>query len=166
MIIKSVVDGLADAGINFVSIYPSSVLAPIQLEIQNDARFEAVATSNEGEAIGVCAGAWLGGKKPALLMENSGLGLVPYAVLRMNAAFGIPLLMVIDYRGEPGDGNWYMVPFGGATEPLLQALSIQYEIADSLDDVGAAVDRLYKSSLHAFYPTALLLRHRMLVDIK
>jgi sulfopyruvate decarboxylase subunit alpha len=160
------IDALAAAGIDFVAAFPSSSMSETEREIEADQRFECVFASNEGEAVGICGGAWLGGKRPVLLMENSGLSMVIYQLIRLNAAFDVPLLMVMDFRGDLGDGNWWAVPFGWTTVPLLDSLRIPFAIAESPQELSGLVARLMRTSLHSKYPTALLLRYGMDLEIK
>lgn len=160
----SLADGLAAAGVDFVAAFPSSTMSPAQRRIAEDARFQCVFPSNEGEGVAICAGAWMAGKRPALIMENSGLSVIPYQIVRLNAAFEVPLLIVLDYRGDIGDGNWWAVPFGWSAEPLLGALRVPYAIASSLEEIPPLLARLMRTSLHSKYPAALLLRYGMNVE--
>ena len=161
---QSLADSLAGAGVDFVAAFPSSTMSPAQRRIGEDSRFMTVFPSNEGEGVAICAGAWMAGKKPAIIMENSGLSVVPYQIVRLNAAFEVPLLMVLDYRGDIGDGNWWAVPFGWSAEPLLDALRVPYVIAESVDEVPSSLQRLMRTTVHSKYPAALLLRYGMNVE--
>jgi sulfopyruvate decarboxylase TPP-binding subunit len=80
---------LAAAGIDFVAAFPSSSMSQTERQLESDPRFDCVFASNEGEAVGICGGAWLGGKRPVLLLENSGLSLAVYQIVRLNAAFDV-----------------------------------------------------------------------------
>lgn len=154
-------DALAEAGIDFIAAFPSSTLAELQRRLEEDRRFKTVFVSNEGEGVGVCGGAWLAGKQPALIMENSGLSVASYALIRLNAAYEIPLLMILDYRGDIGDGNWWAVPFGWSCVPLLSALRVSYAIADDANAAALLVPKLWRTSQHSKHPAALLLRYGM-----
>lgn len=158
---NALVEALADAGVDFVAAFPSSSLSATQRRISEDARFQCIFTSNEGEGVAICGGAWLAGKRPALVMENSGLSMVTYQIIRLNAAFEMPLLMVLDYRGDLGDGNWWAVPFGWTMEPLLDALRIPYAIAETRDQLAGLAARCMRTTLHSKYPAALVLRYGM-----
>ena len=155
------VEALAGAGIDFVAAFPSSSLSHTEKLIEADSRFQCIFPSNEGEGVAICGGAWLAGKRPALIMENSGLSMVTYQIIRLNAAFEVPLLMVLDYRGDLGDGNWWAVPFGWTTPPLLDALRVPYAIAERPQQLAELAARLTRTSLHSKYPAALILRYGM-----
>ncbi len=161
---NALTEALAAAGVNFVASFPSSGMSATQKQIDEDPRFDSVFPSNEGEGVAICAGAWLGGKRPALLMENSGLLLSAYQLMRLNAANEVPLLMVLDYRGDIGEGNWWAVPLGWSTESVLTALRVPYAIADNAADVTTHVPRLVLSMLHTKCPVCLILRRGIVLE--
>ncbi len=155
---NALTEALAEAGVDFVAIFASSGLSATQKQIDKDPRFTCIHPSNEGEGVAICAGAWLAGKRPALLMENSGLLLSAYQLMRLNAANEVPVLMVLDIRGGPGEANWWAMPLGWSMEPVLNSLRVQYLIANTAADVATYVPRLVHSMLHSKYPVALALR--------
>jgi sulfopyruvate decarboxylase TPP-binding subunit len=71
--VDAVVDGLKKSGVDFVSLMPDSDFSVLQARVANDRHFTYVPVSNEAIGVGVCAGAWLSGKRPALLVPTSGL---------------------------------------------------------------------------------------------
>ena len=97
-----------DAGIDFYTGVPDS-----QLQGLCDALYAAygvdsphhIVAANEGNAIGLCAGHYLATGRPALCyMQNSGLGnaVNPLTSLMDGQVYGLPCLLVIGWRGEPG----------------------------------------------------------------
>jgi sulfopyruvate decarboxylase subunit alpha len=68
--VDAIVTGLKQAGINFVSMLPDSDFTDTQKTVMTDKTLTCVPVSNEAIGFGVCAGAWLGGKKPALLITT------------------------------------------------------------------------------------------------
>ena len=51
----------------------------------------------------MAAGAWLGGKLPMVLMQNSGLGVSVNALASLTTMYALPVLLVISWRGEGGN---------------------------------------------------------------
>ena len=97
-----------DAGIDFFTGVPDS-----QLKGLCDTLFatfgveskEHVVAANEGNAIALCAGHYLATGRPGLCyMQNSGLGnaVNPIASLMDQQVYGLPCLLVVGWRGEPG----------------------------------------------------------------
>ncbi|HTQ97409.1 MAG TPA: hypothetical protein VMH89_11425, partial [Candidatus Acidoferrum sp.] len=71
--VSEIIVGLKDAGVNFVSLLPDSEFSSVQLQLLSDPSIRCVSVSNEAIGVGLCAGAWLSGKVPALLVPTSGL---------------------------------------------------------------------------------------------
>ncbi|HEY7163366.1 MAG TPA: hypothetical protein VIB79_02295 [Candidatus Binatia bacterium] len=151
------ISALIDSGINFAACLPDSAFKEIYEPLSAEPKIDYVQVANEGDGVGVCMGAWLGGKKPVLMMENSGFGVTPYALLRGPIAFGIPMLLLIAHRGGFHDQRWFSVPFGWGTEPLLDAMRISYEVVTKVEDVRAAVTGAVKSMNSMQAPVAVLL---------
>ena len=63
-------EALKESGINFVAYLPDDQIHDAQKLITEDKDFTTVGVTNEGEAVAACAGAWLGGAKPALLIAD------------------------------------------------------------------------------------------------
>ena len=86
--------------------------------------------ANEGNAIGIAAGYHLAtGKVPVVYMQNSGEGnaVNPLLSLMNDKVYGIPCLLVIGWRGEPGvHDEPQLVYQGEATLKLLEDMDIEY----------------------------------------
>ncbi|MBI4257693.1 MAG: hypothetical protein HY619_01940 [Thaumarchaeota archaeon] len=103
MLAQDLVNGLAEAGINVVVTVPDSkFLIPLEM-IRSDQRFTSVISTNEGEGVAICAGSWMAGKKPAMIMESTGLFLASNAIERLGCIHGIPMLLLVSHRGDSGD---------------------------------------------------------------
>jgi len=61
-----VADGMLEAGIDFVATLPDWNLARLIERIEKEPSWKHVRLCREEEGIGICAGAYLAGKKPAL----------------------------------------------------------------------------------------------------
>lgn len=142
---------LADAGFDFAATLPAAQLHTLQAWLGKSQRFSTVSVTNEGEGIGICAGAWMAGKIPVIVLETSGILVSTYALMRCNATFGVPILMLSTYRGGLGDQEWYAVHTGAVLPQLLQSLRIPCKVISRVDEVADAfVDarRTMDSSLH------------------
>src|ERR1041385_7972630 len=122
--VDAVLAGLKQAGVDFVFLLPDSDFSELQREVVGDPRFCYVALSNEAIGVGVCAGAWLSGRRPALLVPTSGLLVAAWPLTSLCMAWSLPLLLLIPYRGDIGDAFWLMGPYKDTTEPLLGVLHI------------------------------------------
>ena len=70
---QQILAGLKEAGIDLVSSVPDINMLQLINLLYEDKDIAHVPVGREEEGIGVCAGAHLGGKKTAMLMQNGGL---------------------------------------------------------------------------------------------
>jgi phosphonopyruvate decarboxylase len=89
-------------GFDFYSGVPCSFLTPLINGAISDNRLSYVGATSEGEAVAIAAGAWLAGRKPVVMFQNSGLGNAVNPLTSLNAPFRIPALLIVTWRGEPG----------------------------------------------------------------
>ena len=122
----AVYQGMKRAGINFVTSVPCVNLQELLALVGGDPEIIHVPVTREEEGVGICAGAWMAGQRPALLMQNSGLGNSINALASLNILYGIPLLMIISHRGGKGEPVIGQVPMGRITVPLLEAMAIPH----------------------------------------
>lgn len=88
---------------------------------------EYIAATNEGDAISICAGAFIGGKKSVVLMQNSGLGNAVSPLTSLNYPFKIPVLGFVSLRGETGIGDEPQHELmGQITEGMLDIMKIKW----------------------------------------
>lgn len=95
---------------------------------------EHIVAANEGNAIALCAGHYLATGRPGLCyMQNSGLGnaVNPIASLMDGQVYGLPCLLVIGWRGEPGvHDEPQHVKQGQITLSQLELLDVPYMVLD------------------------------------
>src|SRR6266850_7938937 len=155
--VDAVIDGLKRSGVDFVSLLPDSDFSELQARVASDEHFTYVPVSNEAIGVGVCAGAWLSGKRPALLVPTSGLLVAAWPLTSLCMAWGLPLLLLIPYRGDIGDAFWLMGPYKDTTEPLLGVLHIPYVVISKIEELSKAVIDAQGSTISWQRPVAVLL---------
>src|ERR1051325_5959146 len=155
--VEAVMSGLKTSGVDFVSLLPDSDFSELQSRVANDSHFTYVPVSNEAIGVGVCAGAYLSGKRPALLVPTSGLLVAAWPLTSICMAWGMPLLLLIPYRGDIGDAFWLMGPYKETTEPLLKVLNAPYTVIGKTDEVAKAIVDAQGSTISWQRPVAVLL---------
>jgi sulfopyruvate decarboxylase subunit alpha len=155
--VEEVVQGLKKAGVDFISLLPDSDFSELQRRVGSDKDFTYVPVSNEAIGVGVCAGAWLSGKRPALLVPTSGLLVAAWPLTSLCMAWGLPLLLLIPYRGDIGDAFWLMGPYKDTTEPLLRVLNIPYVVVSRMEELSKAILDAQGSTISWQRPVAVLL---------
>ena len=89
---NAIIRGLKAAGVDLVAILPDHGFDKVQKSIAEDPGFTFVPVSNEGIGVGICAGAFFGGKTPALMIPTSGLLVATWPLASLNNLWNIPLL--------------------------------------------------------------------------
>ena len=150
--------GLKEAGINFVSYIPETRLSEILPVLAADGSFTLVPVASEAEAVGIAAGASLGGKRAAVYMEGTGLFVSTYNLLTVGERYGVPMLLLIAYVGSFEDqrNSYLFTHYGNKTKGILDTLGIQYRIVDSASQLEARIKDAVRM-MHALnLPVALL----------
>ena len=155
--IDAVVNGLKQAGVDFISLMPDSDFSLLQEKVANDPHFIYAPVSNEAIGVGVCAGAWLSGKRPALLVPTSGLLVAAWPLTSLCMAWSLPMLLLIPYRGDIGDAFWLMGPYKDTTEPLLRVLNAPYSVIARNEEIAQAIVDAQGSTISWQRPVAVLL---------
>src|SRR5712692_5103190 len=128
------IGALKRARVDFVATLPDLKLVEVIRAVDKDPDLKHVPLCREEEGVGICAGAYLTGKKPALLMQNAGLLNSCNALTTTCLQFQIPLLLLIYYAGDFGDRGFATV--GSVTEPVLEALGIRTYVLRKMDEVA------------------------------
>lgn len=155
--VSAVIEGLKKAGVDFVSLLPDSDFSDLQHRVGSDQHFTYVPVSNEAIGVAVCAGAYLSGKRPALLVPTSGLLVAAWPLTSICLAWSMPLLLLIPYRGDIGDAFWLMGPYKDTTEPLLKVLNAPYSVISKIAEVSQAIVDAQGSTISWQRPVAVLL---------
>ena len=139
-----------DAGFDFYTGVPCSFLTPLIDGVLADKRLTYIAASSEGEAVAIASGAWLAGRKTAVMCQNSGLGNAVNPLTSLNFPFRIPTLLIVTWRAGPGltDEPQHEL-MGRITPNLLELMEVPHrpfpadggEIAAAIGEAGAAMDK-------------------------
>jgi phosphonopyruvate decarboxylase len=123
-------------GVELCAGVPCSLVEDVIAVLQAHPRVAYVPAIREDAAVGVAAGAWLGGRRPAVLMQNSGLGTSLNALASLSLLYGLPALLVVTWRGWRGDDAPEHILTGEITPRLLDLLGIPHRVLTvaSLDD--------------------------------
>jgi sulfopyruvate decarboxylase beta subunit len=101
-----------------------------------DRDFKTVKMTREENGVGICAGFYLGGKRPIMLIQSTGLGNMLNALLSLNVTYGIPLPIIASWRGVYKEKIPAQNPLGQALPGILKASNIKYTIIDSYQKLG------------------------------
>jgi len=142
-------------GFDFFAGVPCSLIEDLIAVLERSPRAPYVAAVREDAAIGVAAGAWFGGRRPAVLMQNSGLGTSLNALASLSLLYGLPVLLVITWRGFEGKDAPEHLLTGEITPDLLRLLRIPVRVLTS-DSVDADIAWAAGEMNDRMSPVALL----------
>lgn len=137
---------LTEKGIDFFTGVPDSLLKDFNAYIMDNSNNHII-TANEGNAIAMATGYHLAtGKTPLVYMQNSGHGnaINPLTSLADKDVYSIPMILLIGWRGEPGNQDEPQhIKQGKVTINILESLEIPYTIMpDSLENLTLNVSKL------------------------
>jgi len=144
-------------GFNFATGVPCSILRDIILCLSARDRIRYVPATREDEAMGIAAGACLAGKKPVVLMQNSGLGSVINPLASLAIPYRIPVLLVVSWRGYQGKDAPEHLIMGQVTTRLLEDIGVQAHVIER-EDPEAAVSSAARAMEGTGIPAAAILR--------
>jgi phosphonopyruvate decarboxylase len=151
----------SERGIDFYAGVPCSYLTPFINYVITSSRTEYVGAANEGDAVAIGAGAYLGGRRAVALFQNSGLGNAVSPLTSLTHVFRIPVLIITTLRGEPGgapDEPQHEL-MGAITTRLLEAMRIPWEYFPHEDaEVEPALNRALAYMDSERRPYALVMR--------
>ena len=154
---ESIFKGIKDAGIDFIVSVPCANLKELIPMVDDAPDIIHLPVTREEEGVGVCAGAYMGGKKPAMLMQNSGLGNSINALASLNQLYGIPLLMIMSHRGVEGEPIVAQVPMGELTSKLLDTMDVPYFMPQKGADPSELIVKAWAEASEKKTPVAVLL---------
>jgi sulfopyruvate decarboxylase subunit beta len=99
--------------------------------------FKQISLSTEEEGVGICAGAYLAGAKPAMLVQSSGTGNMVNALCSLTKTYELPLPVLVSWRGVYKEQIPAQIPLGKKLPRILEALDIDYCTVETQNDVKA-----------------------------
>lgn len=154
---------LESRGIKFFTGVPDSLLKDLCAYISDNVLEDRhIIAANEGASIGLAVGSYLATSDiPLVYMQNSGFGntVNPLLSIADDKVYGIPMIMLIGWRGEPGiKDEPQHIRQGEVSEELLQAMKIPYIIMDQNSNVEEVVGQAVKIAGEKMKPFAILIR--------
>lgn len=157
-----IVAGLKRAGITLVATLPDAWLGDLIAALDADPAMTVIRVTREDEGLGICAGAYLGGRRAALVAQNAGLLLSANVLAGIALHHQIPALMLIAQRGGPDDNQYYQTYKGRVTVPVLAAIGVPHHRVDGPEDFHLIEDG-WRQSFLCRMPVALLFSRRALL---
>lgn len=160
---KTFISVLREANVDFYAGVPDSLMSSFSA-VLGDKKFvgKHIITACEGGAVSATMGYHLAtGKYGLVYMQNSGLGnaLNPLVSLAHREIYGVPMILLIGWRGEPDQADEPQhIKQGAITLAQLDLLDIPYLVMDSQSDFRQIVRDTILSMEQNPFPSAIVVK--------
>ena len=149
------VDRLLAAGFDFFVGVPCSLVKTLLAELERRGLY--LGETREDAALGVAAGAYLAGRTPVVIMQNSGLGVSLNALGSLHLLYRIPALLLVTWRGYQGEDAPEHLVMGEVLPRLLEVFGVPFR-APPPEALEADVDWAAACIRETGRPVALVVR--------
>ena len=163
----AVCEGLRAAGSRHVVYVPDNPLSHVLRILGNEhSDVRTTVATREEEAFGIAAGMYLGGARPTVMLQSSGLGNSLNALTSLLVPYKIPALVIISMRGDIGEWNDAQVPMGRAVRAICDAIGVPHATAETPETTAATVRLAGETAFGTRQLGVCLLPRRMTVPRK
>lgn len=155
---QKIVDELKKQGITHAVGVPDNGSARIYERLRSEPGIEVITVTREGEAFAIASGLYVGGKKPVIIIQNTGFLESGDAIRGTVVNMQVPVVVFIGYRGyhnRDSDGQW-VDSVATFLEPTLKAWKLPYEMLETDSDVPC-IARAFEQAAETSLPAAVLL---------
>ena len=135
---------LKQSGINLVASLPCDKNKRLTELLSQS--FHVIDLAREEDGVGICAGAYLVGKKPILSIQSSGIGNMLNALMSLSVLYELPLPILASWRGVENESICAQIPFNRPLPELLDVYGIPYRIfstAEDLKNLGQVIEAAF-----------------------
>jgi sulfopyruvate decarboxylase alpha subunit len=147
--------------VNLISFVPDGGHKRLIELCQADSVMRTVTLTTEEEGIAFAAGAFLGGRRAALLMQSSGVGNC-INMLSLPRICAMPFFTLVTMRGEWGEFNPWQVPMGQSAPIVLEASGVIVYRANTLEEVVPTVEAALLLAFQSRRSVAVLLSQKLI----
>jgi len=155
---------LKEAGINFVSIVPDSFFREVNRLLLDDPDIRTVIATREDEGMAICAGAYLGGKNPCMVMEASGYGSGAGVLSRICMVHHIPFLILSSHVAGLGEMYYFHSETRFLAEPILRGMAIPYFTVYRIEDAPVLIREAFLTVVGQRVPVAIMIPRHILFE--
>ena len=99
--------------------------------------FHHLPLTREEEGVGICAGAALAGRRPAMFVQSSGIGNMINALLSLTQFYELPLALFVSRRGVYQEKIEAQFPMGRKLPGMLAGAGIAFSEINAQDELAA-----------------------------
>ena len=145
---QRVIEILKNNRIGFAATLPCDRIKALLPLVEKN--IKTVCLTREENGIGICAGVYLGGGRPVMVIQSTGIGNMINALLSLNLTYNIPLPILASWRGvyeEQIEAQWQL---GKRLPAILAAAGIKFTVIESegeLNKIDSAIKDAFGNSI-------------------
>jgi len=137
---SQIIEILKSEKIDTITTLPCEKMKELFERVSESPFFRHIPLNREEEGIGICAGTYLAGGKPLMLIQSSGLGNSINALMSLTKTYKLPLPILASWRGVYKEKIAAQIPLGKSLPKVLNALSVPYKIVHNASEVSLIED--------------------------
>lgn len=149
---ERLISALEQAGVDFLCTLPCDRIKGL-IDLAGR-RIRSTPLTREEEGVGICAGAALAGRFPAMIVQSSGVGNMVNALMSLTSFYQLPLAVFVSRRGVYAESIAAQVPMGQALPGLIDSLGLGYtqiEDASQFDPITETLKKVYGEGKTHFF---------------
>jgi len=140
---EEVISIMKKAGIDLVATLPCDRIKNLLPLVSKN--FPEIKLTREENGVGICAGFYLAGGKPLMLIQSTGLGNMINALESLNVTCKIPLPVLTSWRGVYKEAIEAQVPLGISLPAILEGAGLAYTVIDEAEKLSLIEDVILDS---------------------
>lgn len=148
---------LINRGYDFFTGVPCSIIGNLITNLTSRPDVAYIPAVREDAAVGIAGGAYMAGRMPVVLMQNSGLGQCLNTLASLNLIYKLPCLLIVTWRGFEGKDAPEHLVMGRISEKLLDLAGIPHFTLNP-DNIKSFINHSYNLIAENKAPVALFLK--------
>ncbi len=148
---------LINSGYDFFTGVPCTIIGNLITTLTNRNDVTYIPAVREYAAVGVASGAYMAGKVPVVLMQNSGLGQCLNTLTSLNLIYKLPFLLIATWRGFEGKDAPEHLVMGRTCNKILDTIGIPHHDFNH-DNFKSLINMSYKLVTENREPLVLFLK--------
>ena len=140
---NEVMDILRSEGVDLIASLPCDRSKHFTAEIHRE--FDVIDITREEDGVGICAGAFMGGRRPVMSIQSSGLGNMMNAIMSLISVYRFPLPILTSWRGVDNEKIEAQKPFNLRLPQMLHAFGVPYADVKDANDLSLVREMVCKA---------------------
>ncbi len=145
---REVIEILKKNKIEVISTLPCEKISALLRLVAREEAFCHVGLNREENGVGISAGVYLAGGRPAMIIQSTGLGNSLNALISLTVTYRLPLPIIASWRGVYKEQIEAQIPFGKALPNVLAALDLKYTLIEDSSQIGSVEEAIQDAFAH------------------